>query len=178
MNQRIRPLEIFLAFSQISLSGFGGTLFWARLVLVERKGWLSEREFLETLALGQILPGPNILNLTVMTGHRFAGRAGAAAAVAGFMGWPFLIMIAMGWLYGIYGALPAVQQALTGMTAVATGLLLASAVKMTAALPRRWRPWLFVALAFAGVGALRWPLLGVLGALAPFAIALAWRDAR
>ena len=174
--RKVSPLELFLAFSQLALSGFGGVLPWAHRTLVENKGWLTQREFVETLALGQLLPGPNIGNMGVMIGYRFAGYAGAAAAIAGLVTGPFLIMIALGLLYRSYGTLPLVQHALSGMSAVAAGLVLATGVKMTTSLKRRRRPWLFTALALIGVGALRWPLLAVVGALAPFAIAAAWRD--
>ena len=172
----VGPLELFFAFSQLALSGFGGVLPWAHRTLVEQKGWLTQTEFVETLALGQLLPGPNIGNMAVMIGYRFAGYAGAAAAIAGLVSGPFAIMIALGLLYRSYGALPLVQHALSGMSAVAAGLVLATGLKMAGSLKRHWRPWLFTALALAGVGALRWPLLAVVGALAPFAIAAAWRD--
>jgi chromate transporter len=171
---RVGPFELFLAFSQLALSGFGGVLPWAHRTLVERKGWLTQREFVDTLALGQLLPGPNIGNMAVMIGYRFAGYTGAAAAFAGLVGGPFLIMIAAGLFYTHFGTQPLVQQALSGMSAVAAGLVLATGLKMTASLKRRWRPWMFTALALAGVGALRWPLLAVVGALAPFAVAAAW----
>lgn len=151
-------------------------MFWARRELVERQRWLTEQEFTDFLALGQLLPGPNVLNLLVMAGYRFAGWTGAVAAVAGFLGWPCLIVIALGVLHQRYGALPLVQHALTGMSAVAAGLLFASGVKMAAVLPRHWRPWLCGVLGFIGVGVLRWPLLAVLGALAPFAIVAAWKE--
>ena len=139
---------LFLTFSQITLSGFGGMVFWARRVLVERQHWLTEQEFVDLLALGQLLPGPNVLNVTVMVGYRCAGWAGAAAAVTGFLGGPCLLVVALGMLHQRYGTLPLVQPALTGMAAVSAGLLLASVVKMTTVLPRHWRPWLFVGLAF------------------------------
>ena len=171
---RVGPLELFFAFSQLALSGFGGVLPWAHRTLVERKGWLTQREFVETLALGQLLPGPNIGNMAVMIGYRFAGYAGAAAAFAGLVAGPFMIMVAVGLLYQNYGALPLVRQALSGMSAVAAGLVLATGLKMTGSLKRHWRPWLFSALALVGVGALRWPLLAVVGGLAPFAITAAW----
>ncbi len=173
---KVGPLDLFLAFSQLALSGFGGVLPWAHRTLVEKKSWLTQREFVETLALGQLLPGPNIGNMAVMIGYRFAGYAGAVAAFAGLVGGPFLLMIAAGLLYSNYGALPLVQHALSGMSAVAAGLVLATGLKMAGSLKRHWRPWLFTALALAGVGVLRWPLLAVVGALAPFAIAAAWRD--
>jgi len=174
--QSIGPLELFIAFSQLALSGFGGVLPWAHRALVERRGWLTQREFVETLALGQLLPGPNIGNMAVMIGYRFAGYAGAAAAVAGLVSGPFAIMLALGLLYRSYGELPLVQHALSGMSAVAAGLVLATGAKMTGSMKRRLRPWLFTGLALVGVGALRWPLLAVVGALAPFAIAAAWRE--
>jgi chromate transporter len=173
---RISPIELFLVFSRLALSGFGGVLPWAHRSLVERKGWMTQREFVETLALGQLLPGPNIGNMAVIIGYRFSGGAGAAAAFLGLVAGPFVLMIAAGMLYQAYGALPLVQQALSGMSSVAAGLVLATALKMAGSLKRHWRPWLFASLALIGVGALRWPLLAVVGGLAPFAIALAWRE--
>jgi chromate transporter len=172
----VSRLALFLTFSRITLSSFGGALFWARRRLVEQQRWLTEREFVELLALGQLLPGPNVLNLTVMVGYRFGGWQGAAAAVAGFLGWPCLVVVGMGALYQQYGAQPQVQRALAGMSIVAAALLLANAVKLAVVLPRRWRPWLFGMLAFVGVGVMRWPLLLVIGALAPWAVFAAWKE--
>ena len=167
---------LFFAFSRITLSSFGGALFWTRRELVERRRWVTDREFVELLTIGQLLPGPNVLNLTVMVGHRFAGLTGALVAVAGYLGWPCLVVIGMGMLYQHYGNLPQVQQALAGMSKVAAGLLLATVIKLAMVLPKHWLPWLFGILAFAGVGVMRWPLLWVLGALAPWAVILAWRE--
>ncbi len=175
-KNRVTPLALFLAFSRISLSSFGGAIFWARRQLIEKQRWLTEREFVELFTLGQLLPGPNVLNLTVMVGYRFAGWSGAAAAVAGFLGWPCLVVVGMGVLYQHYGAVPQVQQALTGMSSVAAGLLLATVIKLATVLPRRWQSWLFGALAFVGVGVMRWPLLWVIGALAPWAVFTAWKE--
>lgn len=175
LKPHVSRSELFLSFSRISLSSFGGAIFWARRELVERRGWLTDREFVEIFTLGQLLPGPNVLNVTVIVGHRFAGWTGAAAGVAGFLGWPCLVVIGMGVLYQHYGTLPQVQQALAGMSSVAAGLLFATVVKLAMVLPRDWRPWVFGALAFAGVGIMRWPLLWVMGALAPWAIFAAWK---
>ena len=171
----INHWALFVAFSQISLSSFGGALFWTRRALIDQRQWLTEREFVELLTLGQLLPGPNVLNLTVMVGNRFGGWSGAAAAVAGYLGWPFLVVICMGLLYSQYGALPQVQQALGGMSKVAAGLLLATVIKLALVLPRRFRPLAFCALAFAAVGIMRWPLLWVFAALAPCAVYLSWK---
>jgi chromate transporter len=178
VTARITALDILKVYTRISLSGFGGTLFWVRYVLVERKGWLTEQEFVEALALGQLVPGPSVLNMSLMISYRFAGYAGALAAGAGFLGCPFLIVIGIGMLYGRYEHIPLVQQGISGMIAVVVGLLIANGVKMASALPRHWRPWLFTLLAFAGVGVFRWPLIGVLGVLAPLGIAAVWKGKR
>jgi chromate transporter len=175
-RSQVSPLALFLTFSRITLSSFGGALFWTRRTLVDRQHWLTDREFIELLTLGQLLPGANVLNLAVMVGYRFAGWTGAAAAAAGFVGGPCLVVIGMGILYQQYGAVPQVQRALAGMSIVAAGLLLATVIKFAMVLPRRWRPWLFGILAFTGVGMMRWPLLWVMGVLAPLAVALAWKE--
>lgn len=175
---KVGPLDIFLTFTRISVTGFGSPMFWTHRVLVENKRWLTEREFIQAMALAQLLPGPVNCNLSVMVGYRFAGYTGVAAALAGFMGWSFLILIGIGMLYQHYGQLALVQQALSGMSAVAAGMLLAMGVRMTKALPRHWRPWMFCVLAFAGVGMLRWPLMGVVAALVPLAVAAAWGEKR
>ncbi len=172
----VTRLALFFAFSRITLSSFGGALFWTRRELVERRRWVTDREFVELLTIGQLLPGPNVLNLTVMVGHRFAGFMGALVAVAGYLGWPCLVVIGMGVLYQHYGNVPQVQLALAGMSKVAAGLLLATVIKLAMVLPRHWRPWLFCILAFGGVGVMRWPLLWVLSVLAPCAVVVAWRE--
>jgi chromate transporter len=175
---RVTRIALFLTFSRISLSSFGGALFWTRRALVERQRWLTEREFLDALTLGQLLPGANVLNVSVIVGYRFGGWTGAAACVAGFLGWPCLVVVGMGVLYQYFGTLPHVQLALAGMSKVAAGLLLSAVVKLAMVLPRRWWPWLLGLSAFAGVGILRWPLLWVMGALAPCAIFVAWKGLR
>src|SRR4051812_14088239 len=128
--------EIFVTFARIGASGFGGVNYWVRRILVQEKRWITDREYLEGLALGQIIPGPNVYNLTVMIGYRFGGVRGAFAAVGGLLGVPLAVLLVLGLLYNRYSALPVLQHALAGMTAVAAGLLLAEARSPPAAPPR------------------------------------------
>src|SRR5277367_2318320 len=65
--------QLYLGFAQISLSAFGGALPWARRILVEDRGWLEPDDFTDTLALCQFLPGPNIINLSIVIGSRYRG---------------------------------------------------------------------------------------------------------
>jgi chromate transporter len=172
---RVTPLDLFVAFTLITLISFGGVLFWMRRLIVERREWLTDQEFVEIVALANLLPGVNGINMAVMIGYRFSRWTGVAASLAGFLAAPCLMVTAIGVLHHRYGALPLVQDALIGMSAVAVGLLLSTAAKLAAVLQRSALPWLFVALAFLGVGVMRFPLLVVLAVLSPLAIAAAWK---
>ena len=78
--------DLFLAFVQVSLSGFGGALPWARRMIVDKRGWMTADEFNESFALAQFLPGPNVINFSVVFGSRFGGARGAAVAAPEQMG--------------------------------------------------------------------------------------------
>lgn len=179
VRQKVPRLsELFLGFLGISLSGFGGVLPWARRMLVERRRWLNEREFAEALALCQFLPGPNIVNMSIIVGSRFRGIPGALSAFAGLVGVPLVIMIACGALYARYGELEALRGALAGLAAGAAGLIVAMAAKMMAPLVREGQvpAILFALAAFAAVGLLRFPLYWVVLVLAPLSVAYCfWR---
>jgi chromate transporter len=177
-ERRVSALDLFLVFTRITLSSFGGALFWSHRALVVQHRWLTEYEFAETLSLAQLLPGANGVNLAVLIGYRFGGWRGAFAALGGFLAAPCCVIALLGFLHNRYGELPLVHAALTGMSAVAVGLLIATAARMVVVLQRRLLPWAFAALTFAGVGVMRWPFLVVVGVLAPFAIAAAWKDGR
>ena len=127
-----------MAFATISLSGFGGVLPWARRMIVEGRRWMTAEEFNEAFSLSQFLPGPNIVNFSVVFGSRFGGAAGAAVAFLGLMGPPVVIVTyPRPWLYAYYGDVDALGRALAGISAAAAGLLIAMVAKMAAPLFRR-----------------------------------------
>ncbi|HZZ34340.1 MAG TPA: chromate transporter, partial [Caulobacteraceae bacterium] len=169
--------ELFSAFLSIALSGFGGVLPWARRMLVEKKGWLTDEAFTETLSLCQSLPGPNIVNVSIVVGSRFAGAKGAVAALSGLVAAPMLIVIVLAALYDRFGGVERLQGAIVGIAAAAAGLVVATAAKLAEPLLKRrpLRATPFIALAFVGVGILRFPLPWVLLALAPLSVAAVWR---
>ena len=170
------PGALFLAFLWVGLSGFGGVLPWARRMLVERRNWLTGAEFAETLALCQSLPGPNVVNLSIVVGSRFAGARGAASAFAGLTGAPVIIVVILGVLYGRFGGAPHLAAGIAGVAAAAAGLVAATALKMAVPLLRQ-RPVLaapVIVAAFIAVGLAHLPLPWVLAVLAPSSVALAW----
>jgi chromate transporter len=167
--------ELFLTFVRIGVCGFGGVGPWARRIIVEDRGWLTEREYVELLGISQVLPGPNVGNVSTMIGDRFYGLPGSVLAITGLMSGPTLIILALGLLYERLGAVPSIDGAIDGVAAAAAGLFLGTALKMAERLKLSWPALAILACAFVAVGLLRWPLLLVVGVLAPVSIALAWR---
>ena len=168
--------ELFRAFVMVSLSGFGGALPWARRMLVERRQWMTAEEFNEAFSLSQFLPGPNVVNFSVVFGARFGGAAGAAVALAGLLGPPLVIVTILAALYARYGDIEVLGRILSGIASAAAGLLIAVVAKMAAPLfAKRWdfAPPMAI-LAFIGVALMQWPLPIVFAVLAPVSIALAW----
>ena len=168
--------ELFISFVKVALSGVGGALPWARRMIVEQKRWMTAQEFNEAFALSQFLPGPNVVNFSVVFGARFGGAAGAAAAFFGLMLPPLAIVVVLAALYARYGDLAALGRILSGVTCAAVGLLIAVVAKMALPLFAKRLDWapLIAIIAFIGVAILRWPLPYVFLGLAPVSIALAW----
>jgi chromate transporter len=170
--------ELFLAFNRLALQGFGGVLAVAQVELVERRRWLTREEFVELLSASQVLPGPNIVNLSLMLGDRWFGLRGAVAAMAGLLLVPLAIVMALTLVYDRFSDLPAVAGALRGMGAVAAGLVMVTALKLVGTLRKnRLGPWWCLAVAAATFGAIalaRLPLAWVIVTLGPLACALAW----
>ncbi|MCA1647789.1 MAG: chromate transporter [Chloroflexi bacterium] len=176
-RDEVRPslVQLFTAFLEMALSGFGGVLAWAHRSLVERRGWLSEREFAAVLGLCQVLPGGNIINVAVFVGARFQGLRGVAATLTGLLLAPFvLVLVLNAWV-----ANPAVgdvtRPALHGAAPVVAGLVLATAIKMARPYRGIPRAWGVAGLTLLAVGLLQLPLIPSLAVLGPISIALAWR---
>ena len=153
---------LFLGFSAVGLSGFGGVLPFARRMLVEEKRWLTGEEFNAQLGLCQFLPGPNVINLSVVVGKRYQGVAGAIVAPLGMLAGPFIIVMLLALLYDRYGSLPAVQGMLRGIAAVGCGLLFATAWRMGAAVKDKPFFLPFTVLTVAAIAWLRWPMPAVM----------------
>jgi len=176
------PKDLFVAFTSLALQGFGGVLAVAQRVLCEQKRWLTKEEFVEILAVGQVLPGPNVCNVALMVGDRFFGWRGAFAALAGMMAAPLVIVLVLTAVYAEYALHPAVAGALKGMGAVAAGLIAGTGLKLATAL--RVNPMglpvclILAVLSFVGVALLRWPLVWVLLGLGSVACVYAWKRLR
>jgi chromate transporter len=173
------PGEIFRVFTRLALQGFGGVLPIVQHELVERERWLTREQFLELLAVSQVLPGPNVVNLSLMFGDRAFGWRGALAALGGMLLAPLGVVLALTVAYAHYAQHPVVAGVLRGMGAVAAGLIMGTGIKLLPALRRNVLgpvpAFAFAALMFACIALLRIPLAWMLGGLGVVAYALAWR---
>ncbi len=169
-------LELFVAFAKMSLAGFGGVLVWARRGIVDQHRWMTAEEFNETFALCHFLPGPNIVNLSVVFGSRFRGIAGGIAAFAGLVGPPMVIATILAALYARYGEIDALRRILAGVSCAAVGLLIAVVFKMMMPLiKKRDAVGLVILLAvFIAIGLLRLPLQAVLLVAIPLSVGITY----
>ena len=176
LNSPRSKTDLFVSFTLLALQGFGGVLAVVQRELVEKKRWMTHEQFVEDWAVAQIMPGPNVVNLSLMIGGRYFGLPGALAGVAGMLAAPLVVVLLLAVAFGGVSQEPWAQGALRGMGAVSAGLIAAVGLKLITAL--RHNPMgkpVCIALAvatFAGVGVLRWPLFVVL--LGTGLMACAW----
>jgi chromate transporter len=165
---------LFVAFARMSVAGFGGVLPFARRGIVEKHRWMTADEFNETFALCHFLPGPNIVNFTMVFGSRLRGIPGGIAAFAGLLGPPVVIMTILAALYQRFGEIDALRRILAGVSCVAVGLLISVVFRMMMPLIRRRDLIAVVVLAavFVAIGLLRLPLAAVLLVAIPLSIAI------
>lgn len=176
--------ELFLLFSQLGLSSFGGGVSaWMHRTFVEQRGWLAHTEFAAAMALSRIMPGANVVNLAVIIGQRLRGAPGACVAAAGLLVLPGLAIIAVAVAYRQFAATPMLSAALEGAAAAAVGLLIAMGIRMGRHLVgasggtsrralRRIVSAAIIAAVFLLVGVLRLPMVATVLCLAPLSIAL------
>ncbi len=165
---------LFRCFLIVGVTGFGGVLPVFVHEVVRKRAWLDQEEFTELLAVCQVLPGPNIVNMSMVMGMRTCGLSGAFVSVLGLLLLPVILVLALGALYTSFVHLPAVEGAVRSIAAAAAGLLIAITARLF--WPQRANPvaigiGLLVLIAIAWF---RMPLLWVLAMLGPVSIALTW----
>lgn len=171
--------DLFVSFTLLALQGFGGVLAIVQHEMVERKRWMTKEEFVEEWAVAQIMPGPNVVNLSLMIGGRYFGLPGALAALAGMLTVPLIVVLLLALAYARYANHPGVAGALHGMSAVAAGLIASTGLKLLGVLKKN--PLgvpMCIALGtacFVAIALLRWPLVYPLLGLGGVACVLTYR---
>jgi len=142
---------------------------------VERRRWVGDQEFLSGLAICQVLPGGNMVNMSLYLGTRLRGAIGALTAVLGLIGLPILVVITLATLLSRFDSLRSLHLVLDGIAAAAVGMNIATGVRAARRSTAGLASIAITGGVFVSVGLLHWPMLAVVACLAPLNIGLARR---
>lgn len=166
--------EIFLGFSMVGALGFGGVMPWMRWLLVERKRWYNEAEFLDAFSLANVIPGGNVVSIAVLVGAQMRGWKGAVVALGGLTLAPAVLVCLLGTLYLQYQDNPLVQRVLAAMAAAGAGLILGMSVRLFRPLMRLPRAVGVTLAVFATAMIWHPPLVQILLIFGPISLGLAY----
>jgi chromate transporter len=173
-------LGIFLRVGILAIGG--GAQAYMHREIVEQRGWLDDKAYLTGLAIAQVLPGANPVNLALYVGHKLRGSVGAALAVFGMVIPAFCIILAMGFTYRQFAGHPVTHSILMGVAAVGVAATLSVGIKVSRSLERSVVPIVTALITFGTIGVLRWPMVPVVLVMVPLSILLAYamerRDVR
>jgi chromate transporter len=171
--------DLFLAFVRIGLTSFGGsTQAWVYRSIVEQQKWLNDKDYLAGLAISQILPGANPVNISLYVGQRLRGGIGALVAALGMLLPALCVILIMAAVYASLSRFPLTHFILVGVATAGVGSTIAAGIKITKKMERRLARYVFGIMTFLGVGVLHWPMLAVVGVLAPFSVIVAYMDTK
>jgi chromate transporter len=118
--------SIFWTFLVIGATSFGGGMVaYLREMLVSRRRWLDDEDFITALEIGQTLPGLNSTNISIIVGDSLRGVPGAVVGFLGIILPGTTVLLTVGILYGLTSESPAFVAVLDGAGAAAVGLLVA-----------------------------------------------------
>ncbi len=162
--------KIFLTIGAISFGG--GVVAYLREYIVSGQRWMDDDEFLDSLEIGQTLPGLIAVNLSVIIGDRIRGAAGAFAAAVGILLPGTVVVMTAGILYMGNRQNPAVNHFLGGVAAAAVGLLTAVALQLGHKQLVHLRDFLIVMATFIAISLLHQSLIMVILVVGPIAVLL------
>lgn len=160
LAERPSALQLFLIFTRIGLTSFGGGLSgWLLREFVQRRRLMSEEDFLNGLSIAQALPGVNVTNMAIWIGYKLAGRNGAIACWLGMVVPAAFVIVLIASLFASLSSYPLTHVALVGAAAAAIGLSLSMGLTAARRVPRRVFPLAIMAATFVAVAILKLPLL-------------------
>ena len=133
--------ELAVLFLRLGVTAFGGPaahIAMMRDEVVDRRRWLSDKEFLDLVAATNLIPGPNSTELAIHLGYRRGGLAGLALAGVCFILPAALVVVCIAWAYARYGTTPQVGWLMYGIGPVVIAIVAQALVKLGQAALGRW----------------------------------------
>lgn len=130
---KVTTRSIFLVFLKIGTFAFGGlysVLAFIEKELVHKKKWIKDEDFAESVVIGQLTPGPPIVNTGIFIGYSLKGIRGGLATVAGQVLPSFLMILIFSYLFMKYRDIPLLQSMLKGVGAAVVGLIASTIYSM------------------------------------------------
>ena len=166
---------LFWIFFQIGALSFGGGLSaWIFREIVTKRGWMKDADFHTGLALSQVLPGVNNVNMALHVGQRLRGAIGAFICVFAMILAPFFFIIGLATIYDQVKDIAWMQDMLDGAAAAAVGLLVSVAARSAYGTFRGILPYAIAIAFIVTIGLLRWPMIPVVLCLAPLSVLFSW----
>ncbi len=166
--------SLFLTFFKIGAFTFGGGHAMIPLIqkeAVENKGWVTDDDILEIIAIAESTPGPVAINAATFVGYRTAGFFGAAAATFGVVLPSFLIILAIAYvLNDNFMNIPVVKNAFWGINAGVLALLFKALWNMYKKSPKGWAAYVVMGGAFLATAIFKWNIFLVIAGCAVFGL--------
>ena len=146
-----KPLQVFWSFFKIGAFTFGGGYAMIPLIqkeAVEKRGWVTDDDILEIIAIAESTPGPIAINSATFVGYRTCGVLGAACATLGVVIPSFLVILAISYVLQEFQDIKAVQYAFNGIRAGVLALLFKALWSMYKKSPKGWVSYVVMAAAF------------------------------
>ena len=172
LTQKSIPLlDLFLQFLIVGAVSFGGGIIaYERILLVEKRKWLTADQFMAFLAISQTMPGLNSVNLAILTGDYLKGIKGSITALLGLVLPGSILVLLLGFVYTALTDHAITVLLLTGIAAGATGLLAAVTYRIG---DEHWKKpisLILITVTFVLMSIVKLPLLEVLAIMAPISL--------
>ncbi len=144
MEKKVSLWQIFAVFAKIGAFTIGGGYAMIPLIQAEmsRRGWISDDELPDIVALSQSAPGVMAVNISIFAGHKLRGFKGSLAATLGSITPSFLMILAIAMFFTAFKDNPWVERAFKGIRPVVISLIAVPMVNMAKKSCKSWWAWL------------------------------------
>jgi len=149
----VYPLRLlFKRFLKLGATAYGGPAIAQQMkkLIVKDLGWLKEPEFMQGIALCQLIPGATFVQMSAYIGYRLRGIGGALACMAGFVLPAFVLMLILSAIYFRFGDLWLVQSLFKGLAPIIVAIVLDAFINFGKPMVKDWKAIIIVGVAFAG----------------------------
>ena len=149
MEKKVSLWQIFTVFAKIGAFTIGGGYAMIPIIQAEmsKRGWISDDELPDIVALSQSAPGVMAVNISIFAGHKLRGIKGSIAATLGSILPSFVIILAVAMFFTAFKDNPWVERAFKGIRPVVIALIAVPMINMARKCCKRWWAWLLAAAA-------------------------------